>query len=95
MDLKILIPLAAYVLWNIITFCVAAYDKRAATHNPKKRIRERTFCIHAILGGGLGILFAFYGLRHKTKHPGVLASVWIPFIIELVAVIALYFLFVR
>lgn len=60
---------------NVAGFAVAARDKRAAVKK-SRRTAEKTFVLLAWSGGGIGVLAAFYLLRHKTKHGVLLSRVW-------------------
>lgn len=55
--------LAAY---NIYTFFLMAYDKRAA-RKKKRRIAEARFFTLGLFGGSLGILIAMPVFRHKNR----------------------------
>lgn len=51
---------------NLIGFVIFYVDKRKAIKH-KRRVRERTLFIIAIIGGSLGTYFGMYNFRHKTK----------------------------
>lgn len=63
------------LVWNLLTFAVCRYDKRAASYNEGKplyrrqpRVAEKWFFIFALLGGWLGIWVGVYKRpRHKTS----------------------------
>jgi uncharacterized membrane protein YsdA (DUF1294 family) len=57
---------ALFALWNIIVFCVYAYDKQAAREGAW-RVREDTLIFLAIALGGIGAFACQKWLRHKTK----------------------------
>ncbi|MCJ8239518.1 DUF1294 domain-containing protein [Peteryoungia algae] len=57
---------AIYALWNVVVFCVYAYDKQAAREGAW-RVREDTLILLAIAFGGIGAFACQKWLRHKTK----------------------------
>lgn len=68
--------LGAYILLiNTATFLAYAYDKHAARKR-KRRVRERTLHIMALLGGSPGALFAQQALRHKTTKRSFQLTYW-------------------
>ncbi|MEE3485446.1 MAG: DUF1294 domain-containing protein [Bacteroidales bacterium] len=56
-----------WILLNVITFIVYAWDKRKAKKN-SWRTPESTLLLLAVVGGSVGALLAMYMLRHKTQH---------------------------
>lgn len=62
----ILILLATLALWNMVVFCVYAWDKRAARQGAR-RVREQTLILLAVAGGGIGAFACQRWLRHKTR----------------------------
>jgi uncharacterized membrane protein YsdA (DUF1294 family) len=65
-----------YIIFiNLTAFFITVYDKYAAKRS-KQRIPEKRFVIFTCLGGGIGILLAFYSVRHKTKHYKLLFIIW-------------------
>ncbi|GEO86431.1 hypothetical protein RNA01_33630 [Ciceribacter naphthalenivorans] len=59
---------AIAALYNVIVFCVYAWDKLAARKGDW-RVRESSLLWLAMLGGGIGALLAQRLLRHKTRKP--------------------------
>jgi uncharacterized membrane protein YsdA (DUF1294 family) len=59
---------------NLAAFIAAFSDKRRA-RSGAWRIRERTFLLLPLAGGGLGVLAGFLVFRHKTKHAGLMLGV--------------------
>lgn len=57
------------------------------------RIRERTFFILALLGGGIGEIAAMFLIRHKTRHHSFVIG--LPVITALFYGLAVFFLFFR
>ena len=64
LSLPILVAIAA--LYNLVVFCVYAYDKVAA-QNGAWRVRESTLLSLAVAGGGIGAFLGQRLLRHKTR----------------------------
>lgn len=58
--------LSAYLLFNLYTFFLMAYDKSIAGKG-KMRISEARFFQLAIFGGSLGILIAMPVWKHKNR----------------------------
>ena len=52
---------------NIVAFILVAIDKWKSKHN-KWRIRESSFFIIGLLGGGIGVYAGMIIFRHKTNH---------------------------
>ncbi len=57
---------AALAIFNIYTFVLMAWDKRAARKG-KRRISEARFFSLALFGGSLGVLLAMPVFRHKNR----------------------------
>jgi len=53
---------------NLLSFALMFKDKRSARKRRKRRVRERTLLILAVLGGGLGVWVGMNVFRHKTLH---------------------------
>ena len=56
-------------------FAVTCTDK-FLSKTRARRVPEKWFIIMSVLGGGLGVLAAFYLVRHKTQHKKLLITVW-------------------
>ena len=52
---------------NLAGLAVCFVDKRRAKRKAW-RVRERTFFLLALLGGGCGVWGGMYLFRHKTRH---------------------------
>ena len=72
---------------NILGGVLCALDKYKAKRG-KWRIRERTFFIISLLGGGVGVYVSMWIFRHKTLHKRF--TLGIPAIIILQAAAAVY-----
>ena len=81
--------LLGYLLVNVIVFAMYGIDKYKATHK-KWRIPEATL-IGAAVFGVLGALAGMQFFRHKTKKPKFYITVPVILVLELVAVMCLYF----
>ena len=58
-----------------VAFVITAIDK-ILSKTKVRRVPEKRFVLLGAIGGGLGVLSAFYLIRHKTKHDGLLFAVW-------------------
>ena len=56
-----------YILINVVLYVTMVIDKKRAQKNGW-RIPEKNMFILAVLGGGLGGLFAMVFKRHKNRH---------------------------
>lgn len=67
---------AALGLFNLVTFCVYAADKRIAkSKKGGRRVPERTLLLLAFFGGCYGAALGMALCRHKTKHARFLVLV--------------------
>ena len=85
--------IAAYLIMiNIIAFAVCAYDKAAAKKR-RRRIRERTLFIIALIGGAAGMFVGMLIVRHKTRKR--LFTLLMPLIIVFQASVLIYILSIQ
>ncbi len=77
-----------FILLNIISFGLYAYDKMAAKSG-WWRIRERTLLTVSILGGCFGGTLAMYLFRHKTRHTSFILVNWVADAVYLVILLVL------
>ena len=75
---------------NAIAFVTAWSDKRRAVKG-RRRIRERTLFLLAVLCGSVGLYAAMLLFRHKTKHLSFMIGVPLIFICEAAAAWFLFF----
>ena len=75
---------------NVIAFVTAWADKRRAVKG-RRRIRERTLFLLAVLCGSVGLYAAMLLFRHKTKHLSFMIGVPLIFICEAAAAWFLFF----
>jgi uncharacterized membrane protein YsdA (DUF1294 family) len=80
---------ALFILLNIISFGMYAYDKMAA-RSGRWRISEKALLTISILGGCFGGTLAMYLLRHKTQHTRFILVNWIADAVYLVILLALF-----
>lgn len=64
------------ILINLAAFCVAAWDK-AGSKFYLRRVPEKNLLLIAAVGGGPGLLLAFYLLHHKIRKKELMRKVWI------------------
>ena len=57
----------SYLLWNFAAFLLVYFDKRQARRG-RRRVREQTFFLWALLFGAAGVWLGMYIFRHKTRH---------------------------
>ncbi|NLK39890.1 MAG: DUF1294 domain-containing protein [Clostridiales bacterium] len=60
---------------SIYAITISIYDKIAAKKYPRRRIRERTLLLTAIVGGAPAMFIILQFIRHKTKHLKIIATV--------------------
>ena len=84
------------IIWilsvSAVAFAITVTDKILAKRNAR-RVPEKWFIVFSLIGGGLGVLSAFYLVRHKTKHIKLLVTVWIVSILTYAAAVAFLFLY--
>ncbi len=60
------------LLWLLLLSFAAVvatvYDKWAATHRPRARVRESTLLLLGLLGGSAAEYLTMRLIRHKTRH---------------------------
>ncbi|WP_026701430.1 DUF1294 domain-containing protein [Salibacterium aidingense] len=69
---------------NAVAWAVMGWDKRKARQR-KRRFRERTLWILALLGGSIGIQLAMMSFHHKTRH--ITFKLGVPFLLAVQGVI--------
>lgn len=72
---------------SVISIIVCCYDKIAAKHATKHRIRERTLLLLSALGGSVAMLAVMLLIRHKTKHVKFMLGIPIIIIIQVALII--------
>ncbi|MGQ7273079.1 DUF1294 domain-containing protein [Marinobacter sp. V034] len=78
--LPLIIPLF-YLAASVVTFCVYAWDKRAARRDAW-RIQENTLHILALIGGWPGAALAHQLLRHKSSKRAFRNVFWLTVIVN-------------
>lgn len=82
------------ILWSylaaisLVSLIVCGYDKWAATHAPKHRIREATLLLLSALGGGCAMLLGMLLVRHKTKHPKFMIGIPLIIVFQILCILA-------
>lgn len=97
MDIK---DILLYLLWvylgivNVAGFILPAVDKRRAKKD-KWRIRESTLFIISALGGSVAMYISMRLFHHKTKHKRFMIGIPIIIVLQLGAVFAIWYFFIR
>lgn len=84
---KILTLLFGFLFMNLIGFTLMYLDKKYAKEE-KRRIKESTLFLTAILFGSIGSLIGMYKFRHKTLHKRF--TIGIPLIIVVQVIFVIY-----
>ncbi|MBQ3061632.1 MAG: DUF1294 domain-containing protein [Lachnospiraceae bacterium] len=90
MELWMKILFVYLIIANVVAFMLMGVDKSKA-RNRKRRIRERTLFLSAIVGGSIGAICGMQVFRHKTKHFSF--NFGMPLILIIQVVIALVIMF--
>lgn len=69
---------------NVFAFTLCARDKYRARRG-SWRTPERTLLLSAAIGGSVGLLFAMYFFRHKTRHRKFTLGVPAILVLQLIA----------
>jgi len=87
----ILFIIVDLIIVNIIGFAIMGIDKRKAVKRAF-RIPEATLFIIALIGGSLGSVAGMYFFRHKTRHWYFVYGMPAILILQIILVIALFFM---
>ena len=79
---------------NLLGIIVTVADKKKAIKG-KYRIPELDLWIIVLLGGSLGTYIAMKIVRHKTKHKNFMIGIPIIIVLQLGAVFAIWYFFIR
>ena len=97
MDIK---DILLYLLWvylgivNVAGFILPAVDKRRAKKD-KWRIRESTLFLISALGGSVAMYISMRLFHHKTKHKRFMIGIPAIIVLQLGAVFAVWYFFIR
>lgn len=97
MDIK---DILLYLLWvylgivNVTGFILPAVDKRRAKKD-RWRIRESTLFLISALGGSVAMYISMRLFHHKTKHKRFMIGIPIIIVLQLGAVFAVWYFFIR
>ena len=78
---------------SLTSFIVCCYDKIAAKHATRHRIREATLLWFSVFGGSVAMLLTMYLIRHKTRHKKFMIG--IPLIIVLQIALIIFAMYAR
>lgn len=88
--MKVIIVLITYfLLVNLLGF-YAMYNDKLRAKKRAFRIPEATLFTIAIIGGNIGCIAGMYTFRHKTRHLRFVYGLPLIFILQMIALIALY-----
>ena len=93
-DLPYILIVAYLIIINIIGFILPPVDKSKAKKN-KWRIRERTLFIVSALGGSVTRYISMRLFHHKTKHKRFMIGIPAIIVLQLGAVFAVWYFFIR
>lgn len=97
MDIK---DILLYLLWvylgivNVAGFILPAVDKRRAKKD-RWRIRESTLFLISALGGSVAMYISMRLFQHKTKHKRFMIGIPVIIVLQLGAVFAVWYFFIR
>lgn len=97
MDIK---DILLYLLWvylgivNAAGFILPAVDKRRAKKD-RWRIRESTLFLISALGGSVAMYISMRLFHHKTKHKRFMTGIPVIIVLQLGAVFAVWYFFIR
>ena len=78
---------------SLISVIVCCYDKIAAKHATRHRIREATLFWLSIIGGSVAMLITMHTIRHKTRHKRFMIGIPVIIILQVaLTVLVGYFL---
>ena len=83
------------LLISLVSVIVCCYDKIAAKRLPHHRTREATLLLLSALGGSVAMFLTMQIIRHKTKHLKFMLGIPAIFLLQAVALGAIYFLLMR
>lgn len=89
-----------YIFWvyfgaiNAVGFILPAVDKRRAKKD-KWRIRESTLFLIAALGGSICMYISMKIFHHKTQHKRFMIGIPIIILLQLLAIFAVWFYWIR
>lgn len=97
MDIK---DILLYLLWvylgivNVAGFILPVVDKRRAKKD-RWRIRESTLFLISALGGSVAMYISMRLFHHKTKHKRFMIGIPVIIVLQLGAVFAVWYFFIR
>jgi uncharacterized membrane protein YsdA (DUF1294 family) len=86
------LPLIWVAFWTLAAFLAMGWDK-LRSKGEGRRVRESTLFLLAILGGSIGSIAGMYVFRHKTKHWYFRIGLPLILILQIAAVVAVWYFF--
>lgn len=71
-----------FVLLSLVGTVLTVYDKWAAVHRPRHRVRESTLLWVGALGGASVMFLVMKTIRHKTLHRSFMIGLPMLFLIQ-------------
>lgn len=91
----ILLTIIVYlIIINAAGFLLMLIDKKKAKKR-RRRIPEAVLLGIAVIGGSIGVVAGMEIFHHKTKHPTFYIGVPLIFVLELIIILAFYFVIIR
>ena len=82
------ISVAYFAAISLISFAVCVYDKWAATHATRRRVRESAIFALCAFGGSLAMYITMKLVRHKTLHKRFMIGIPLIIVLQILIVIA-------
>ena len=90
-----LLPYIYLGIVSLVALLVTVYDKWVSKHRPDARIRERTLFLLAAFGGSFAMFLTMQAVRHKTKHFPFMIGIPCIMVLQVVAIFAVDYFFLK
>ena len=82
------IAVAYFTAISLISFAVCVYDKWAAKHATRHRVREATIFALSAFGGSLAMYITMLAIRHKTLHKRFMIGIPLIIVLQILLIAA-------
>ena len=82
------IAVAYFATISLISFAVCVYDKWAAKHATRHRVREATIFALSAFGGSLAMYITMLTIRHKTLHKRFMIGIPLIIVLQILLIVA-------